>query len=200
MKKILVIENSPNQNSEKGSLSQKITNKLLSSISFQHEVKRHNLDKEPYFQECINATNMGKYFDAKSDELIKELVESDVIIFSTPTENFGVPSILKNYMDRVLQASKTFKYKYDHGVGGSVGLLPEGKKCIIINTQGSPNEWYPFTSTISQIEGSMKFIGIKNTKSILVDGTKTPEISPLSYEEIVKKYDSKIAELVDFIK
>lgn len=200
MKKILVIENSPNQNSEKGSLSQKTLNKLLSSIDFQHEIIRHNLDKEEYFSECITASTFPKYFDEKSDKLIKELVDADVVIFSTPTENFGMPSILKNYLDRVLQASKTFKYKYDQGKGKSIGLLPEGKKCIIINTMGSPIDWYPFTSTVAQLEGSMKFIGINNTKSLVLEGTKTPEISPLSYDELIKKHDKEIQNLVDFIR
>ncbi len=200
MKRILVIENSPNQSSEKGSLSQKVLNKLLSCFPSEYKLTRHNLDKEPYFKECITNDTFGKFFDSKSDELIKELSESDVVIFSTPTENFGIPAILKNYLDRVLQASKTFKYKYDHGVGGSVGLLPAGKKCIIINTQGSPADWYHFTSTISQLEGCMKFIGIKDTKSLLIDGTKTPEYSTYSYDEIIKKYESKITDLVNFIK
>ncbi len=200
MKKILVIETSPNQLGPKGSLSQHLLNQLLKEINNQYEVKRHNLDNEPYFKEILTASGLNSFFDSKSDELIQELVESDVIIIATPTINFGIPSILKNYFDKVLQASKTFKYKYDNGKGGSVGLLPPGKKAIVINTQGSPESWYPFTSVIPQIKGSLEFIGIKDLKTLVISGTKTPEISPISYEDLVKKYDPEIKNLVKFIQ
>ncbi len=199
MKKILVIETSPNQNGEKGSLSQQTLNQLLKQLGNNISVTRHNLDKEPYFKNVISAENFKNYFDPEADKLIEEIVNTDVIIFATPTINFGVPALLKSYLDKVLQAGKTFKYKYDHGKGGSVGLVPEGKKGIIINTQGSPTSWYPFTATVSQIEGSLEFIGINNIKSLIIDGTKTPEISPLSYEELIKKHEKEINELVQFI-
>lgn len=199
MKKLLVIETSPNQLGEKGSLSQKTLDALLKEIQEPVEVKRHNLDKEPYFNEILTSTNFKTFFDEESDKLISEVVEADAIIIATPTINFGIPSLLKNYFDKVLQAGKTFKYKYDHGKGGSVGLVPTGKKAVIINTQGSPSPWYPFTATIQQIEGSLQFIGINDTKSLVIDGTKTPEISAISYEDLIKKYDSEIKNLAKFI-
>lgn len=201
MKKILVIRTSPNMDGANGSLSSKLTDKVLASINSEFEIIDHNLDKESYFKEIMTSDNFSNYFDEKSDALIKELFDSDIIIFSTPTINFGIPALLKNYFDKVLQASKTFKFKYDNGKGGSKGLLEEmNKRAIIINTQGSPTDWYPFTSTISQIEGCLKFIGINDLKTIIIHGTKTREMSSKTHEELIKYVEKDIENIVNFIE
>ncbi len=199
-KKLLYIHTSPNLNGPNGSLSNDIGNKVLNAVSKKYDIEKINLDEDKYFWEPINSNNLKDFFDSKSNELIKQLEETDVIVISVPTINFCIPSMLKNYFDRVLQANKTFKYKYDKGKGKSVGLLPKGKKAVIINTQGSPEDWYPFTSTSSSIEGIFKFIGIKNIKKIQVFGTKTPEYFTKKYSKIILENDKKIKSAIEFLK
>lgn len=199
MKNILVIQTSPNMKGVNGSLSNMLLDKVLSGISTGNNLTIHRLDDEKYFHNCISADNFKDYFDEESDRLIKELNDADVVIFSTPTINFGIPSLLKNYFDRVLQAGKTFKFKYDKGKGMSVGLLPEDKKAVILNTQGSPSDWYEFTSTSSSIEGILKFIGITNINKLEIFGTKTQDFINLKYDEILNNNLAKIQDIINWI-
>lgn len=199
-KNILYIHTSPNLNGLNGSLSNEIGNKILNSLNKKNNIETINLDEDKYFWEPINSNNFKNYFDEKSNELIDQLIRTDIIIIAVPTINFCIPSILKNYFDRVLQANKTFKYKYDKGKGKSIGLLPKGKKAVIINTQGSPEDWYPFTSTTPSIEGILKFIGIKNIKKIQIFGTKTPEFASKKYSKIVNDNTKKIKSAIEFLK
>lgn len=199
-KNVLYIHTSPNLNGPNGSLSNEIAKKVISTIEKKYNINEINLDEDKYFWEPINSDNLKNYFDYRSDELIDQLVKTDILIIATPTINFSIPGILKNYFDRVLQANKTFKYKYDKGKGKSVGLLPEGKKAVIINTQGSPEDWYPFTSTSSSIEGILKFIGIENVKKLQIFGTKTPDFITKKYHEIISENSEKIESIIDFIE
>ncbi len=189
--KILQIITSPNLKSQVGSLSKKISDEVIKKYN-DASIESLVLDEDKYFQETLNANSFSSFFDDRTNKLIEQLNETDLIIISTPTINFGVPSVLKNYFDRVLQAGKTFKYKYDNGKGGSVGLLKPNKKVLIINTQGSPSNWYPFTSVIDQIKGSFNFIGVKDVYSLVVDGTKTPEFINKTHEEIIELNKKKI--------
>ena len=189
--KILQIITSPNLKSQVGSLSEKISNNIVKKYS-DATIEKLILDEDKYFEETLNAKSFSSFFDERSNKLIEQLNEVDLIVISTPTINFGIPSVLKNYFDRVLQAGKTFKYKYDNGKGGSVGLLKPNKKVLIINTQGSPSSWYPFTSTIEQIKGSFNFIGINDINSLVIDGTKTPEFINKTHEEIIELNKEKI--------
>ncbi len=62
---------------------------------------------------------------------------ADTLIFIYPVWWFGMPAILKGYIDRVL--SFGFAYTFD---GKNIkGLLP-GKKVAILNTTGGPEEVY----------------------------------------------------------
>lgn len=67
----------------------------------------------------------------------KYIREADKIIVIHPVWWFGMPAMLKGYVDRVF--SRGFAYDYD--AGGLKGLL-SGKKIIIINTTGGPGENY----------------------------------------------------------
>ena len=62
---------------------------------------------------------------------------ADLITFIYPIWWTGLPAMMKGYIDRVF--SYGFAYRYDQGV--QKGLL-EGKKVVIINTQGKSHQEY----------------------------------------------------------
>lgn len=66
-----------------------------------------------------------------SNTLIKEFLESDVIVIGAPMYNFSVSSQLKAWIDRIAQPGKTFSYT----ANGPVGLAG-GKKVIIVSARG----------------------------------------------------------------
>ena len=68
----------------------------------------------------------------QSDELIAELLAAEVIVIGVPMWNFGIPSALKAWIDHVIRAGQTFKY----GANGPEGMVPAGKKVIIVSSRG----------------------------------------------------------------
>jgi FMN-dependent NADH-azoreductase len=68
---------------------------------------------------------------ALSDEAIAQVTAADVILLGVPMYNFGVPSQLKAWFDRLARAGITFKYTEQ----GPVGLLAD-KPVIVFATRG----------------------------------------------------------------
>src|SRR6187402_2948946 len=62
---------------------------------------------------------------------LDEFLAADVVVIGAPMYNFGIPSQLKAWIDRIAVAGKTFTY----GPSGAVGLAG-GKRVIIASTRG----------------------------------------------------------------
>src|ERR1700720_3853227 len=58
-----------------------------------------------------------------SDSLLAELEQADEYVVGVPMHNFGVPSVLKLWIDQIARVSRTFSY----GERGPKGLIT-GKK------------------------------------------------------------------------
>jgi FMN-dependent NADH-azoreductase len=66
-----------------------------------------------------------------SDELVKQLLESDIIVIGAPLYNFTIPSSLKAWIDHITRAGITFGY----GENGPVGKVT-GKKVYVAMSSG----------------------------------------------------------------
>src|ERR1700721_2523894 len=67
-----------------------------------------------------------------SDSLLAELEQADDYVFGVPMHNFGVPSVLKLWIDQIARVGRTFSY----GDGAPKGLLTGKKATFIIATGG----------------------------------------------------------------
>lgn len=76
-----------------------------------------------------NATQRAE--KAVTEELIAEFLAADVVVIGAPMYNFGIPSQLKSWIDRVAAAGRTFKYTETGPVG-----LAGGKKVVIASSRG----------------------------------------------------------------
>ena len=63
-----------------------------------------------------------------SDELVDELLASDVLVFGVPMYNFSVPAAFKAYIDQICRVGRTFSSSYEG--------LAKGKKAFIITSRG----------------------------------------------------------------
>jgi len=70
----------------------------------------------------------------QSDQLVKELQDSDVIVIGAPMYNFGIPAALKAWIDLVARAGLTFRYTEN----GPVGLLQNKKAYVVLASGGTP--------------------------------------------------------------
>lgn len=101
---------------------------------------------------------------AASDRLVKELIDSDIIIIGAPMYNFTISGCLKAYIDQICRLDKTFATNES----GFEGLLTN-KKCYIIATSGGT----PFGSSsdflLPYLKQALAFIGINDTTQLTID-------------------------------
>ena len=108
---------------------------------------------------------------AKGGAFIDELFAADVIVIGAPMYNFSISSQLKAWIDRVVVASKTFKYSE---TGAPESLLPKGKKVIIASSRGglysagTPSAFMDHHE--SYLLGVLAFIGLTDVTVIRAEG------------------------------
>ena len=104
-----------------------------------------------------------------SEELIRELQSSDVVVISTPMHNFTVPSTLKAWIDHVARVRWTF----DVGPGGKIGLLRDRPVFVAVSSGGrfsgertrQPDFLTPYLKAI------LGMIGLHDLTFFSVEGT-----------------------------
>lgn len=102
------------------------------------------------------------------DELVKELLDADTLVIGAPMYNFTIPTQLKAWFDRVLQAGVTFKYTEQ----GPQGLV-NGKKVYIASGRGgiySQGEAQAMDHQESYLKQLLAFIGITDVTIIRAEG------------------------------
>ena len=67
----------------------------------------------------------------RTEAWLKEFLEADVLVIGAPQYNFGIPSQLKSWFDRIAQAGRTFRYT-EQGPEG----LAVGKRAIVVSSRG----------------------------------------------------------------
>ena len=107
-----------------------------------------------------------------SDELIREIKESDIIVIGLPMYNLGVPSNLKAYFDHIGRVGETFKYTET----GPVGLVT-GKKVYVVATRGGQYQGTPYDTQTDYIKVFLGFIGITEVDFIYAEGLNMGEES-----------------------
>ena len=124
---------------------------------------------------------------AYSDALIEELKKADVIVLGLPMYNFGVPSMLKAYIDHVARAGITFRYTEK----GPVGLLT-GKKAYVFAARGGLYAGSPLDTQTSYIRDFFGFLGIRDIEFVYAEGLA---IGPDSKDKALAAAASQIAQL-----
>ncbi len=80
-------------------------------------------------------TNDQKNLLALSDELIDEIIESNIILLSTPMYNYGMPAVLKAWFDQVIRVNRTFSFDLSRGDYPLQSTL-SGKAMVLITSSG----------------------------------------------------------------
>ena len=114
----------------------------------------------------------GSLAQADADEaataaaVMDEFLSADVIVVGAPMYNFGIPSQLKAWIDRVAVAGKTFRYTADGPQG-----LAGGKQVIVAATYGGK---HPVESGRNFVEPYLRqvfaFLGIDDVEFVSADG------------------------------
>ena len=181
---------------KKGSTSRLLAKKLLDKIKkHEDEVTYRDLNEEMVF--VTGLTESGMNIDLKdqnenhkkmfklSDQLVKELKESDTIIISAPIYNYGPPATLKAWSDLAARVGETFRFKPD---GRREGLLKNKRAYLVITSGGTKlnsNEDF-LTPWLKFI---LNFFGIEKIDIICADQMA------LDYDKSIKNAELQIDEL-----
>lgn len=118
---------------------------------------------------------------ARGAAFIDTLFAADIIVIGAPMYNFGIPSQLKAWADRVMVAGKTFKYGAD---GTPIGLVPAGKKVYIASTRGglygAGSPAAPLEHQESHLKAMLGFIGLTDVTIYNADGLAIPDLKAKS--------------------
>ena len=108
---------------------------------------------------------------ALGNELLEEFLAADIVVLGVGFYNFGVPSQLKAWVDRILVAGQTFRYG-PNGVEGLAG----GKRVIVALSRGNfYGEGAP-AAAAEHLEGWLRtvfgFVGVTDLEFVIAEGVQ----------------------------
>ena len=181
---------------KEGSTSRSLAKKLLNKIKNpEDEIIYRDLNDEMVFVSGL--TESGMNIDEKdqnenhkkmfklSDQLVKELKESDVIIISAPIYNYGPPATLKAWSDLAARVGETFRFKSN---GRREGLLKNKRAYLVITSGGTKlnsNEDF-LTPWLKFI---LNFFGIEKVEVVSADQMS------IDYEKSIRNAEKQIENL-----
>lgn len=99
-----------------------------------------------------------------------EFLDADTVVIGAPMYNFGVPSQLKAWIDRILVAGKTFRYGAD---GKPVGLAGDKRVIVAISRggfYGADTPMAAFEHVESYLKAALGFIGVGHIEFLVAEG------------------------------
>src|SRR5580698_1041709 len=115
-------------------------------------------------------TSEQKELLSLSDSLLAELEQADEYVIGTPMHNFGVPSVLKLWIDQIARVGRTFSY----GEKGLKGLIIGKKATFIIATGGiydAQTQMASFNFVEPYLRSVFGFLGVTDVAFIAAGGT-----------------------------
>ena len=115
-------------------------------------------------------TRQQKRLLALSDTLLTELEQTDEYVFGVPMHNFGVPSVLKLWIDQIVRVGKAFAF-----VDGAAKGLITGKKATFIIATGGIYDTQAKMASFNFVEPYLRsifgFLGVTDATFLAVSGT-----------------------------
>jgi FMN-dependent NADH-azoreductase len=128
----------------------------------------------------------GKPALAISETLILELEASDALVIATPMHNYGVPAVLKAWIDQIVRIHRTFRST----PAGKVGILTDRPVYVVISsggwfTRASPTGAPPQPDFLRPyLQAVFSTIGITDLHFLTLEGvTRGPEIVQRAFAE-----------------
>ncbi|UCI22322.1 FMN-dependent NADH-azoreductase [Mesorhizobium sp. B2-1-8] len=103
---------------------------------------------------------------------MEEFLDADIIVVGAPMYNFGIPSQLKAWIDRLAVAGKTFRYT-SNGPEGLAGA----KKVVIVSSRGGffgpGSSAAAFDHQETYLQALFGFLGVRDLSFIRAEGVAT---------------------------
>jgi FMN-dependent NADH-azoreductase len=105
-----------------------------------------------------------------SDSFLAELEQADEYVFGVPMHNFGVPSVLKLWIDQIARVGRTFSY----ADGRPKGLITGKKATFILATGGiydAGTQMASFNFVEPYLRSVFGFLGVTDATFLTTGGT-----------------------------
>ncbi|OOQ60309.1 FMN-dependent NADH-azoreductase [Mucilaginibacter pedocola] len=191
MKKILHIISSPKGEQ---SFSIRLGNAIIEKVKEANPgstVRTRNLAQQPFphleeatlaafYTPADSHTEENKEALKNSNEAIAEIWDADIIVIGAPLWNFGIPSVLKAWIDHIARAGVTFKFS----AAGAEGLI-KGKTVYVAMASGaiySAGAYQAFDFVSTYLKGFLGFLGMTDLKVFRVEGSAFPGQAELALQ------------------
>lgn len=196
MKNVLLINSS--LNGEQGN-SHQLSEQFIAELTQKTEISVTHRDLAASPLTHLTQAEMGAWMTSPSersdeqnalatisDELVSELQNNELIVLGVPMYNFGIPSTLKAWIDRVARAGITFKYTET----GPVGLV-ENTKVVILAARGGMYLGTDMDTQTKYLKDFFAFLGITDVDFIYAEGLSMPSAE--------QSKDAAIKEIADYV-
>ncbi|MGN6513288.1 MAG: FMN-dependent NADH-azoreductase [Lysobacteraceae bacterium] len=131
------------------------------------EVTYRDLDAEPLPH--LTGAVLGRADEAaaaESERVLQQFLDADVVVVGAPMYNFGVPSTLKAWIDRIAVAGRTFRYTAQGPEG-----LAGGKRVIVASGRGGAyGDASPADFQEAYLRHVFGFLGIRDLGFVRAEG------------------------------
>jgi FMN-dependent NADH-azoreductase len=130
------------------------------------QVETRDLDAEPIPH--LAGRTLGGHDDlerARGEAVLQQFLDADVVVLGAPMYNFGIPSTLKAWIDRIAVAGRSFRYTAEGPEG-----LAKGKRVVIATAAGGLHASQPSDFVEPYLRQVFGFLGITNLEVVRCDG------------------------------
>lgn len=151
------------------SVTRLLTARTIERVRAQHPhaiVEHRDLDAAP-LPHLLGAHLAGADAGAaaEAERVLEEFLAADLVVIGAPMYNFGIPSTLKAWIDRIAVAGRTFRYTADGPEG-----LAGGKRVIVTTAAGGVHGGQPTDFVEPYLRQVFGFIGIDDVAFVRADG------------------------------
>ncbi|EHA16872.1 MULTISPECIES: FMN-dependent NADH-azoreductase [unclassified Halomonas] len=139
---------------------------------------------------------------AESDQLVDELIASDILVIGTPLYNFGMPAALKAWIDLVVRAGRTVDIDESNPTDPYIPKLDDRpRQAIVLTARGGVNmapgeEMAHMNHLEPHLATALAFIGITRVHYIAIEGQEAGgEVLDKSIAEALRDVETLVADL-----
>jgi FMN-dependent NADH-azoreductase len=128
---------------------------------------------------------------AVAAQVMEEFLAADVVVIGAPMYNFGIPSTLKAWIDRIAVAGKTFRYNAQGKPEGLAG----GKQLVVASSRGGFHEASGMDFQEPYLRQLFGFLGVTDIEFVRAEGLAvSPEQREASMTEALASIRAPLAE------
>lgn len=130
-------------------------------------------------------TEEDKKRSSLSNDLVKQLLNADIIVIGAPLINFTIHSSLKSWIDHITRAGITFGYDQD---GRPIGMVT-GKKVYVAMASGGVYSEGPGKANdfvVPYLRAFLGFLGMTDLTIFRAEGLKVPGIKETAMQKAIE--------------